>query len=47
VATSNVLAAVSTTLVERLKAGVSDLSNPPPAVELDDHEDKPAQDPPW
>jgi hypothetical protein len=46
VATSDVLAAVSTTLVERVKAGVSDLSNPPPKVNLDDLEKTPAKDPP-
>ena len=46
VASSDVLAAVSTTLVERLKAGVSDLSNPPPKVDLNDLENTPPKDPP-
>jgi hypothetical protein len=46
VASSDVLAAVSTTLVDRLTAGVSDLGAVPPRVELDDLSDLPASDPP-
>jgi hypothetical protein len=46
VASSEVLAAVSTTLVARLTTGVSDLSNPSPRVALDDLSSTPASDPP-
>ncbi len=45
-ASSDVLAAVSTTLVDRLSAGVSDLGAVPPRVELDDLSSTPANDPP-